>query len=238
MVKGCHHTSPAASPSRIHPNLTFPHAFTPTLLRASSFCSPCSLLRRPKLRPARTFSNLLNQRQRQGEEPLRGSFTAASDPCACNTCAADVNYAETLSTLQVAQRAERFPHSNSHMCIAPPPPLSLPPTPPPLSPSASAASPASCSLKVSLLSWLALIPLIVRRRPQRCTPCLPLLTLAAAVLLPLTRWRRVAPLPSTLRCSPHVFRGAGARRHRVAGTPRHLPVLVLLPRHLPHGDRP
>jgi hypothetical protein len=42
------------------------------------------------------------------------------------------------------------------------------------------ASPTPCSLKALLLSCLAFIPLIVRRRPTRFTPCLPPLTLAAA----------------------------------------------------------
>ncbi len=43
-----------------------------------------------------------------------------------------------------------------------------------------ADSPVPCSLKVLLLSSLAFIPLIVRRRPTRCTPRLPPLTLTAA----------------------------------------------------------
>jgi hypothetical protein len=181
---------------------------------------------------------------------------------AASRCSAGVDHderahAEELSPQQVAQ-------------------VHCPPAPQP--PPPSIASPAPCSLKVALLSWLALIPLIVRRRPPRCTPCLPPLTLAAACprsplllpapahpcccLPPLTlaaacprspllqvfcfRYAMEArcpaallpALPSSLRCPPHAVRGSGARRHRVAGAPRHLPVLVLLPRHLPHGDRP
>ncbi len=135
-------------------------------------------------------------------------------------------------TLMNVPTRKSFPHSKSHRCLRPPPP---PPRP--------ASSPTHSTL---FLQHESCAPVLACSHPPCCESLAAFLSLCALTPGQVFCFRYAMEVHTRAACLAHpppltasictaVLPLSGARRHRVARAPRHLPVVVLLVGHLPHG---